>query len=198
MPKAVAVFLSLLSIMFVLSCNKHGPKGERAIDETPRSVSPFTIDIAGIKLYQTRKELEGRVSSLRCVEKDVDLALCDWRTTDKDRKGVYRGIGQIGFTFYRDTLQTIRVRYEQMLDAEYANFSAAVRTKYAFAVGDRIIDTTGDEWQYDSLEITLVPNRRQHWTGSVFTYTPELEFQERSLYHRWVESLGERKVKPIY
>jgi len=188
-----------MSFLFAFSsCKKSTRGGADSKTFMPRKVSPRDIDLAGIKLYLTSAEVKRQLPALRCGKKDGDMVVCNWKTTEADRQRIFRGIDQIRLTFYRDTAQTIRVQYSQMFDVEYTNFEQAVREKYAYALGDRITDTIGTEWRYDSLGITLIPNRKQHWTGSVFTYSPELEFQELYLYKRWLEALGKEKLKTIY
>ena len=85
-----------------------------------------------------------------------------------------------------------------MMDLEYKGFESGIRAKYSRSSGNATVDSTTTVWQYDSLIVTLIPNRKPHWTGSLQTFTPVLEFQERTLYRRWMEDIEKRKVNPVY
>ncbi|MBI1803196.1 MAG: hypothetical protein HY033_02375 [Ignavibacteriae bacterium] len=171
--------------------------GKRS-DDKQRTISPQSINLAGVALYETISSLQALLPNLRCEQRDVDIKLCVWRPTEEERKQTFRGIDQLKLTFYKDTLQSIDIQYLQMVDMEYENFEQGIRTKYARYTGNPGIDSNTTVWQYDSLIVTLVPNRKPHWTGTLSTYTPILEFQERTLYKRWMENLEKRKVNPVY
>lgn len=182
-----------VSVLLVTSCSKRSPKLE------PRtSVSPSSIDLAGITFYLTHEQLSNKLNMLRCSSSDPIVKKCRWNTTREDREGIFKGIDEIQFTLYRDTIQTIAVYYSQMLDVEYSNFDKAVQEKYAIFIGDLPLDTMNAEWAYDSLIVRFIPNRRKHWTGSMYTYTPVLEFQERVLYKRWIDDVQKQKVNALY
>ena len=186
------------TIAFCTSCKRHSPGDVPKPPPAKREISPRSIDLAGVKFYQTANETKARFPTARWEKKDNEIEVCSWRPTVEERDTLFNGIARLNFTFYRDTLQTIKVEYFQMLDVEYANFGKAVRQKYAYASADRISDNTATDWQYDSVGITLTPNRKQHWTGSLSTYTPVLEFQERYVYRRWLDAIQNRQVKTIY
>ena len=135
---------------------------------------------------------------LRCSSSDPVVKRCRWTTTKHDREGVFKGIEEIQFTLYRDSVQTITILYNQMLDIEYKKFNQAVHQKYANLVGDLPVDTLNAEWLYDSLLVKFTPNRRKHWTATMYTYTPVLEFQERMLYKRWIADVEKQKVYALY
>ena len=180
-------------VVLLAGCGKRSGDGDRS-----RTVSPRSVDIAGVTLYRTIDALQTFLPNLRCEQKDVDIKLCVWRPTDEERTQAFHGVDQLKLTFYKDTLQSVSVQYSQMMDMEYRNFEQSIRAKYARSTGIPSVDSTTTVWQYDSLIVTLVPNQKPHWTGSLLTYTPVLEFQERTLYRRWMEALEKRKVNPVY
>ena len=190
----------ILVIMFlvIVACNKDAPKVSDLINAARRNVSPHTVDLAGIRFYQTREEVKNRLPFLRCETKDNNIDVCSWKSNDDDRRREFKGINQIKLTFYRDTLQTIEVRYNEMFDAEYADFDRNVRDKYGYTIAGKLIDSMGNEWQYDSLKVTLFPNKKQHWTGSAFVFTPVLDFQERTIYLQWLHEVEQRKPQTLY
>ena len=188
----------ILTGLVLVCCNKEAPKVSDLINAARRNVSPRTVDLAGIKFYQTREEVKNRLPFLRCETKDNNIDVCRWKTNNDDRRGEFKGIDQIKLTFYRDTLQTIEVRYSEMFDVEYADFDRSVREKYGYTIVGKLIDSTGNEWQYDSLKVSLFPNKKQHWTGSAFVFTPVLDFQERAIYRRWLNEMEQRKPQTLY
>lgn len=157
-------------------------------------LSPGAIDLAGIRFSLTKGEFQSRFPSMRCRSGDGDLEICVMSPRGSPDEDSFQGIEQINLQFFRDTLHTIQLEYGQMFDVEYRKFEAGVREKYA-RVPD---DTTSFDWTYDSLRVTLTPNPRRHWTGSVATNNPLLEFQERTRYQSWIEGLRQRQIRRIY
>jgi hypothetical protein len=184
----------LSCILFAAGCGRHS--GNDADPE--RTVSPHSVNLAGVALFKTFDSLQTLLPNLQCEQKDPDIRLCAWHPTDEEHKQAFRGIDQMKLTFYKDTLQSISAQYLPMMDLEYRNFEQSIRAKYARYTGVPSIDSTTTVWQYDSLIVTLVSNAKPHWTGSLLTYSPVLEFQERTLYRRWMEELEKRKVNPVY
>ena len=176
-----------------MACKKRAPK-----PEPHASLSPSSINLAGLTFYLTHGELESKLNMLRCSSSDPIVKKCRWSTTKRDRDGVFKGIDEIQFTLYRDSVQTITVYYTQMLDADYKNFDEAVHQKYASLTGDFTLDTVSAEWSYDSLLVKFMPNKKRHWTATMYTYTPVLEFQERMLYKRWIVEVEKQKVNALY
>lgn len=182
------------------SCEKQQPEQKELSrsNRIAKSISPQIVDIVGIKFFQTSKDLKTRFPYLRCEKKSDELQRCSLQTTAEEREGDFHGIDQLQLTFYQDTLHNIKIQYSQMFELEYNDFEAGVRGKYAYRYENNSIDSSGNLWQYDSLSVTVVPNRKQHWTASVFLYTPVIEFQERTIYSRWLDALDRRKTKTVY
>ena len=190
-------FIYMLSFGFMVIVAGCGKRPGNASDRQ-RTVSPQSVNLAGITLYETIDSLQARLPNLQCEQKDADIKLCVWRPTEDERAQSFHGIDRLRLTFYKDTLQSISAQYLQMMDLEYRNFEQGIRGKYSRPTGVPSVDSNTTVWKYDSLIVTLVPNRKAHWTGSFQTYTPVLEFQERTLYRRWMETLEKRKVNPVY
>ena len=193
MKKTAWLLLLVCVSLSVTSCRKKSLNLEPRIPLSPRS-----IDLAGVTFYLTHEQLSGKLNMLRCSSSDPVVKKCRWNTTRGDREGIFKGIEEIEFTLYRDSVQTIAVYYSQLLDAEYDNFDKAVQQKYATLIGNLPPDTANIEWPYDSLIVKFMPNRRKHWTGSMHTYTPVLEFQERMLYKRWIDDVQRQKTDALY
>lgn len=160
----------------------------------PRALSPRDIHLPGIAFYMTPEEVSGRLAGLRCEAPEKTIRVCTW--SPDTRQDSFRGVSQLRLVFYRDSLHMISVRYAEMVDAEYVNFARAVREKYAPAL--QAADSAGAQWIFDSVSVSLTPNRRRHWTGSIDTYAPVLEFQERVLYRRWLQEVSGQKPKEVY
>ena len=189
----------LVLLVCISSCKKTPPEEHGSPPDAEwRTVSPHEVNLSGIRLYSTVGEINKLLPSLNCRNQADNIDVCNWKPTQAEQESTYLGISQVKFTFFRDTLHTIRVYYTQILDVEFTNFEKAVRAKYGYASGGKSVDTTGYEWRYDSLLITFTPNRKQHWTGTMFTYSPVLEFQERFLYQHWLDEVGQQKPKALY
>ncbi len=193
MKNIILLCISLSLLFAETSCKRKVQKSE-----TRTSLSPSSVNFAGITFYLTHEQLSSKLNMLRCSSSDPIVKKCVWRTNQNDREGVFRGIDEIQFTLYRDTVQTITLYYSQMLDIEYKNFNQAVQEKYSNHVGDFSLDTVNTEWTYDSLIVRFMPNRKKHWTNSMYTYTPVLEFQERMLYKRWIDDVEKQRVNALY
>lgn len=185
--------VALLSIFIACttwSCSERGTSPNH-----PRQhLSPYSIELAGLTLYMSEQELVSRLPGLRYGSGNEGLVICRWRTDQSVKETPFRGIDAITFTLYKDSLQAIRIEYTQMFDVEYREFESGVRDKYASMPSD----TVTLEWSYDSIRVALTPNRKKHWTGSIATFAPVLEFQERKLYGRWLEDLQRKKIRTIY
>jgi hypothetical protein len=59
-----------------------------------------------------------------------------------------------------------------MLDVEYAIFDRQIHEQYGSVPAGTSPDSVLTEWRYDSLLVTLTPNRRPHWIGQNMTYSP--------------------------
>ena len=184
--------------MYFIACQREAPKVGDIINTARRNLSPHIVDISGITFYQSSQELKEKLHGMRCEEKDHETQICTWKAMKEDRESGFSGIDKIQFTFYRDTLQSIKLQYLELFDVEYVNFERGVREKYAYAIAGKLLDTTGTEWQYDSLKVILTPNKKQHWTGSFFAFTPVLELQERNVYRRWLDAIEKQKTKTVY
>ncbi len=193
MMKFVSRYGVFVLTVLCLNCSRQHPQTSDLINAVRRTVSPVAINIGGIKLDQSNGDVRSIFPLMQCESKGNSIDICRWRTTAEDRKGPFKGIYQLILTFYHDTLQTIEVHYAEMFDAEYVDFDRNVREKYGYAIAGKIIDSTGTEWQYDSLKVLLIPNKKRHWTGSAFVFTPVLSFQERMIYSRWLTEVEQRK-----
>ncbi len=150
-------------------------------DDAPsrKSLSWNDIDIGGIRLRTDRAELQSKFRSLRCERKGFETYLCTW--SPKARSGPFSGIDKVTLTFERDSLQRIRLSYKEMFDVDYRKFDKEIRRKYAGRQTEGGLDTVDCEWRYESVLVNLSPNRRQHWTGTFYVFSPTLEFQERNV-----------------
>lgn len=193
-------YLILIACSVLITSCKHSPPEERASpsDEGWRTVSPREINLSGMALYATVEGIKRLLPSLHCLSQADDIDVCSWKPTPAEQESTFHGISQVKLTFFRDTLHTIQVYYSQILDVEFRNFEKAVRAKYGYMSGGKPVDTTGYEWRYDSLLITFTPNKKQHWTGTMYTYSPVLEFQERFLYQHWLDEVAQQKPKALY
>ena len=187
-----------LLLCYLTACQKEAPKVGEIINSMRRAISPRSVDIGGIRFYQSRVDIEQVVPFRKCDDKGLETMECSWKRTPQDSKNFLEGIDQLKLTFFRDTLKTLRAEYGQMFDVEYVNFEKAIRSKYAYAIAGHVIDTSGNDWLYDSLKITLIPNKKQHWTGSFFAFTPVLEFEERTVVKRWLDEVEKQKIKKVY
>ncbi|HTK83398.1 MAG TPA: hypothetical protein VL633_14025 [Bacteroidota bacterium] len=194
--KSLIIFPLLGIALFATSCRK----GEAKTDPG-HSLSPNSINLAGLTFYQTHSQLSSQLNMLRCSSTDPIIKKCRWSTTRRDREGAFKGIEEIQFTLYRDSVQSISITYTPMLDVEFKKFDQAIQQKYATVAPDPhpdTPDTITTEWVYDSLIVKLMPNKKRHWTGRMYTYTPVLEFQERMLYQRWIADVEKQTVVALY
>jgi hypothetical protein len=164
----------LLSLFLLSSCGRNG-----ADSSGGRNLSPDAINISGIHFSQTPQELRVLLPDVHCVRNTPESEICSWIPGESDRRGGFRGVERVGCRFQRNSLRSIRVEYLEMLDVEYTEFDKQVREKYGFIPAPAGPDTLFTEWQYDSVAVSLTPNRRPHWIGQVTTYTPVLEFVKR-------------------
>src|ERR1041385_1481935 len=155
MGKYIIRYLCAGLAVLIVSCQTDAPKIGDIINTMRRNVSPRSIDLGGIVFTKTREELAGLFPSLSCQKKSGEIEICSWKRSPKDPQNYFQRIAQIKLTFVRDTLKAIRAAYSEMLDVEYVNFERAIREKYAYAIAGRVIDSTGSNWQYDSLNVTL-------------------------------------------
>ncbi|GEM_PF-4637510 len=148
-------------------------------DDTPsrRTLSWRDVDIGGIRFHAARTELQSKLRSIRCERKAYDTEICTW--SPKAREGAFKGIDRILLTIWRDSVHGIELRYGEMFDVDYRTFDKEMRRKYAGRQAAPGLDTVACEWRSDSLIVRLSPNRRQHWTGTFYVFTPTVEFQER-------------------
>lgn len=115
----------------------------------------------------------------RCVKNSAESEICSWNPGVAGRQGGFRGVERVGCRFHGDSLRSIFIEYLEMLDVEYAVFDKQTREKYGYLPAPEALDTVFVEWQYDSVAVSLTPNRRPHWIGQVKTYRPVLEFIRR-------------------
>ena len=189
------IWLFTLSLCLFLALNSCRQAPET---ELRPPLSPGSINLAGLTFYLTHNQLSGMLNMLRCSSSDPIVKRCRWSPSRKDREGLFKGIDEIQFTLYRDSVQTITIYYTQMLDIEYKKFDEAIHQKYAVSKGNLPLDTANVEWSYDSLIVRFTPNKKRHWTTTMFTYTPVLEFQERMLYRRWIDDVEKQTVTALY
>jgi len=173
----------LFSMLLLVSCGDDEPP-PRKPTAAPAAIpyaSPHRIDINGIRFYQSRSEVVRRAGRLSCSENYLGDRVCYWRPDAYQKKHGFGGIDGIVFTFTRDTLHAMKITYDELLDVDYTFFDAKMRRMIGAPVTSAASDSSALMWQSDSLVINLSPNRKQHWTKTVYTYTPVAEFRERML-----------------
>ena len=170
--------------LFLASCggDETPPPHKSAVPfPTVLYASPRRIDIGGIRFYQSYREVISRVRPLTCSENYLGDRICYWRPDSYQKKHGFKGIDGIVFTFTRDTLHAMKVTYNEMLDIDYGFFNGKLKDMIGAPVTNASSDSSSIMWQSDSLVISMVPNRKQHWTKTVYVYTPVVEFRERIL-----------------
>ncbi|HMD14643.1 MAG TPA: hypothetical protein VKI62_08465 [Bacteroidota bacterium] len=175
---------------FVLFCivalNSCGKKESREttssslLEETPM-VSPHKVHIGELAFYQSYDEVTKRVRKLTCSTNYLGDKVCYWRASKGDRSRRFENTDQIIFTFVRDTLHEMKMEYLTMFDVEFTNFLSIFKQTFGSPTVAGSSDSLQMEWHSDSLSIILVPNKRLHWTKSVYTFTPVIDYQERIL-----------------
>jgi hypothetical protein len=191
-------FFLLIVCLLLAGCWSDAPRISEIIDATRRNVAPSVVDIGGIRLRQSELEVKNVFPNMQCESKGNGVDVCTWKSAEeKGRKG-FKGVERLKLTFYGSELQTIEVQYFEMFDVEYANFEQGVKNKYGYAIAGWLIDSSGNEWEYDSLKVILSSHKRPHWTGTMFVFTPALEFQDRTLYRKWLNEVDQRKSQTVY
>ena len=177
-------------IRFILCCivvlNSCGKKESAEISSSSRrenisTISPHQVQIGGIAFYQSYDEVTKRVRKLTCSTNYLGDKICYWKSSKGDRSHGFENIDQIIFTFVRDTLHEMKIDCLTMFDVEFANFITTFEQTFGQPTVAVSSDSTQMEWHSDSLSIILVPNKRLHWTKSVYTFTPVIDYQERVL-----------------
>ncbi len=184
--------------MVFAGCSWDAPRIGEIIDSARRKVGSSAVDIAGIRLQQTEEEVQSRLNGVACAPKGNGIDVCTWRSTEEDRHHEFKGIDRLKLTFYGNRLQMIEVQYYEMFDVEYGLFEKGVRNKYGYAIAGFLLDSTGTTWEYDSVKVMLNPHRKQHWTGTMFVYVPDLTFQDRSLYGKWLNEVEQQRPHTLY
>lgn len=142
-----------------------------------KGLSSRDVDIGGISFNSTRSGLRAKLNPMGCDTHGFEREICTW--LPKARHGPFQGIQKIVLTFFRDSVRGIELDYAEMFDVQYRNFNKEIRRKYAARHSFQGLDTLDCEWNYESVAVKFYPNRRQHWTGTFYVYTPALEFQWR-------------------
>src|SRR5258706_9796077 len=163
-----------LPLLILCGCGPHGSP-----DYGDRALSPGGVNISGIRFSQTPEDLRALLPEAHCVRNAPETEICSWIPGQTDRQGGFRGVERVGCRVQHDYLRSIRVEYLEMLDVEFSVFDKQVREKYGYLPAAEGIDTLYIEWQYDSVAVSLTPNKRPHWIGQVSTYRPVLEFVKR-------------------
>ena len=162
------------SLLIVCGCGRHGSGGSG-----DRPLSPDAVNVSGIRFSQTPQEIRLLLPDAHCVKNSPEAEICSWIPGREERRGGFRGVERLLCRFRHDSLRSIRVEYLEMLDVEFSAFDKEVRGKYGYVPAPEGLDTLFAEWQYDSLAVSLTPNKRPHWTGQVSIYRPVLEFERR-------------------
>jgi hypothetical protein len=166
MKSAFLGFIIVLSLLVISSC-RHRSRA--------REIRGADVIILGMRLGQTRTDLLAIMPSMVCAGSLADSEFCSYFPGEADRKGRFRGVDRVRLGFRSGALKRIRLEYGEMLDVEFAALDGDIRSQY----GDKPMGSTPDslymEWRYDSVIVSLAPNRRPHWTREVTTYKPVLE-----------------------
>lgn len=80
--------------------------------------------------------------------------------------------------FNRNVLSGFHIRYAQVFDVVFRRIDSEVKAQFAPPSGSQAIDTVDCAYTYDSLQVTFSPNRKLHWTGSFYVFTPVLDVRE--------------------
>src|SRR5260221_2097335 len=153
-----------LPILILCGCGHHG-----SLDYGDRALSPDAVNISGIHFSQTPQDLRALLPEAHCGGNAPETEICSWIPGSADRRGGFRGVERVGCRFQHDSLRSIRVEYLEMLDVEFSVFDRQVREKYGYLPVAEGIDTLYIEWTYDSVAVSLTPNKRPHWIGQVST-----------------------------
>ncbi|MBI1806344.1 MAG: hypothetical protein HYR76_04755 [Ignavibacteria bacterium] len=143
--------------------------------QTQNNNSPRDINVGGIHLYQLRDNIKKQFPSMDCAKENNEKEYCTIRISRANRHGRFQDIDRLYFSFVHDTLRSIKLRYAQIFDIEYLNLVADLEKTYGSATSITP-DSSHYLWDSDSLNIILEPNRKPHWTGSLMTFTPLVEF----------------------
>jgi hypothetical protein len=167
---SVLIFMIVGSLFFA-SC--------RGCSTDHRRISPHEINLNGINLYLSKSQTQAVIHSLVCAPLDNYTDTCSWILPEHEKVGTLSSVDQIKFIFQQDKLIMLSIYYSQMLDFEYRGLEMNIRDHYGYPLKD----TLATDWQYDSLRITLISNRREHWTGKFRISKPVLEFRENIIEH---------------
>ncbi len=163
-------FTIVISLVILPSC-RHRPQN--------REIRPADVLLLGMRPGQSRTDLLAFMPSLVCQGNLPDSDACSYYPGQADRRGRFRGVDRVRCGFRSGALKRIRLEYGEMLDLEFAALDADIRSRYGDRPMGSIPDSLFTQWRYDSLVVSLTPNRRPHWTRQLTTYKPVLEIVSR-------------------
>ena len=90
------------------------------------------------------------------------------------------GLEEVQFRFEQNVVKGFTLKYGQLFDVMYRSVDSRVKEQFSPSEASHALDTILCTWKYDSLNVTFEPNRKQHWTGSFYVFTPVLKVSESS------------------